>query len=93
MIRSEVPMTDVLVVTSPACHLCEEALGALEGLADEYPLSVRETSIDSEEGRAVLHRFRPPLPPFVIVDGELFSSGRLPRKKLRRYLERSKVVA
>jgi hypothetical protein len=93
MIRSEVQMTEVLVVTSPACHLCEDALEALGELSGEYPLSVREASIDSEEGRAVLHRFRPPLPPFVIVDGELFSSGRLPRKKLRRYLERSKVVA
>lgn len=86
-------MTDVLVVTSPACHLCEDALEALRELADEYPLTVRETTIDSEEGRAVLQRFRPPLPPFVVVDGDLFSSGRLPRKKLRRYLERSKVVA
>lgn len=86
-------MIDVLVVTSPACHLCEDALEALGELAAVYQLSVREASIDSQEGRAVLQRFRPPLPPFVIVDGELFSSGRLPRKKLRRYLDRSKVVA
>lgn len=86
-------MTDVLVVTSPACHLCEDALEALGELSGEYALSIRETSIDSEEGRAVRRRFRPPLPPFVVVDGDLFSSGRLPRKKLRRLLERSRVVA
>lgn len=86
-------MVEVLVVTSPACHLCEDALEVLERLAHEYPLSIRQTSIDSEEGRAVFERFHPPLPPFVVVDDELFSAGRLPRKKLYRYLERSKAVA
>jgi hypothetical protein len=86
-------MVDVLVVTSPSCHLCEDALEVLEGLARAYPLSIRQTSIDSEEGRAVFERFHPPLPPFVVVDDELFSAGRLPRRKLHRYLERSKAVA
>lgn len=89
----EALMLDVLVVTSPACHLCEDALEVLEGLAREYPLSIRQTSIDSDEGRAVFERFHPPLPPFVVVDDELFSAGRLPRKKLHGYLERSKSVA
>ena len=86
-------MVEVLVITSPACHLCEDALEVLEGLAHVYPLSIRQTSIDSEEGRAVFERFHPPLPPFVVVDDELFSAGRLPRKKLCRHLERSKAVA
>ena len=86
-------MLDVLVVTSPACHLCEDALEALEGFAREYPISIRVIPLDSEEGRAVFERFHPPLPPFVVVDDELFSSGRLPRKKFRRYLERAKAVA
>jgi len=85
-------MVDVLVVTSPACHLCEDALEVLGELAPEYGLTVRDTHIGSVEGRAVFERFHPPLPPFVIIDGDLFSSGRLPRKKLRKYLERSKAV-
>lgn len=85
-------MVDVLVVTSPACHLCDDALEALGELADEYDLNVRETSIDSVEGQTVFRRFRPPLPPFVLIDGRLFSSGRLPRKKLHRHLERVSVV-
>jgi len=50
---------------------------------------VREVDIASAEGRRILERYRPPMPPAVLVDGELFSSGRLPRKKLRRYLERA----
>jgi hypothetical protein len=85
-------MVDVLVVTSPACHLCEDALEVLGELAPEYGLTVRDTPIGSVEGQAVFERFRPPLPPFVIIDGDLFSSGRLPRKKLRKYLERPKAV-
>jgi Mg2+/citrate symporter len=64
----------------------------LEEFAPEYGLTVHETSIASIQGQAVLERFHPPLPPFVIVDGELFSSGRLPRKKLRKHLERMKAV-
>jgi hypothetical protein len=85
-------MVEVLIVTSPACHLCEDALEALVELAPEYGLIVRETPIASDEGRAMFERFHPPLPPFVIIDGELFSSGRLPRRKLRKHLERVKAV-
>ena len=86
-------MVDVLVVTSPACHLCDDALEALGELVNEYDLSIRETSIDSVEGQTVFQRFRPPLPPFVVIDGQLFSSGRLPRKKLHRHLERMSVAS
>lgn len=82
-------MHDVIVVTSPACHLCEDALEALAEFAPEHGLSVREVGILSPEGKELADRFRPPMPPAVIVDGVLFSSGRLPRKKLRRYLERN----
>jgi len=81
--------TDVLVLTSDACHLCEDALDALEELAREYPLAIRSVAMDSEEGRALAERHRPPMPPAVLIDGELFSSGRLPRKMLRRLLERA----
>lgn len=86
-------MVEVLVVTSSACHLCEDALQALAEIARDRPLSIREVPLESEEGRAVFERFRPPMPPFVVVDGELFSSGRLPRKKLLRHLERAGAVA
>jgi glutaredoxin-like protein DUF836 len=86
-------MVEVLVVTTAACHLCEDALEALADLAHDHPLSVREVALDSEEGRAVFERFRPPMPPFVLLDGELFSAGRLPRKKLRKRLDRLGAVA
>ncbi|MBI3647581.1 MAG: glutaredoxin family protein [Actinobacteria bacterium] len=82
-------MTEIVVVTSPACHLCEDALEALAELSEEFPLSVREVDMASPEGRQLVERHRPSMPPAVLVDGVLFSSGRLPRKKLRRYLERA----
>ena len=82
-------MIEVIVVTSQSCHLCEDALTGLAELAQEFPLDVREIPLESYEGAALFERFRPPMPPAVIVDGMLFSSGRLPRKKLRRRLERA----
>lgn len=75
-------------MSSPACHLCEDAAEALADLAREFPLSVREVDIGSPEGTRILALHRSPMPPAVLVDGALFSSGRLPRKKLRKYLEK-----
>lgn len=86
-------MVDVLVVTSSACHFCEDALEALAEVAGDYALSIRAIPLESEEGREVFERFRPPMPPFVVIDGELFSAGRLPRKKLRKHLDALAAVA
>lgn len=82
-------MIDVVVLTSTSCHLCEDALAALEELSAEFPLTVRAVELDSPEGRRLFELHRPPVPPAILVDGALFSSGRLPRKKLRRFLERA----
>ena len=81
-------MTEVLVVSSPTCHLCADALHALAELSLEFPLAVREVGWDSVEGRTITDAHRPGLQPVVLVDGRLFSTGRLPRRKLRAYLER-----
>ncbi len=77
------------MVTSPACHLCEDAMDALADLSREFPIEVREVDIRSPEGLGLIERHRPSMPPAVFLDGALFSSGRLPRKKLRRLLERA----
>jgi alkyl hydroperoxide reductase subunit AhpF len=76
------------VVRSPACHLCEDAIETLREMGPTFPLDVRLVEIDSEEGRAIVARHRPALSPAVVIDGRLFSAGRLPRKKLLRMLER-----
>jgi hypothetical protein len=82
-------MTDVVVLTSPACHLCEDALEALAELGREFPVRVREIGMESPEGRELIRMHHPAMPPAVLLDGVLFSAGRLPRKKLRRLLERA----
>lgn len=78
-----------MVLTSPDCLLCADALGSLAELGREFPLRVREIEMTSPEGRRLVAAHRPAMPPAVIVRGELFSVGRLPRKKLRRLLERA----
>jgi len=78
---------DVLVVSAPACHLCADAEAALAELALAYPLNARSVDASSEEGRRLVAALRPGMFPVVLVDGAVFSVGRLPRGKLRKLLE------
>lgn len=82
-------MTDVVVLSSPACLLCEGALEALSELGREFPIRVTEVGMETPQGRELLRIHRPAMPPAVLVDGSLFSVGRLPRKKLRALLKRA----
>ena len=78
---------EVVVLRAPACHLCEDALGALGEFSRTFPLAVRVVELTSPEGMELQARHRPAMPPAVILDGRLFSVGRLPRRKLRRLLD------
>ena len=75
---------DATVVTSSGCHLCADALAALDAVKDV--VAVRSVDSGSEEGRALLAEHRPALLPLVVIEGSIFSVGRLPRGKLRRLL-------
>ncbi|MEX2556092.1 MAG: glutaredoxin family protein [Actinomycetota bacterium] len=86
------PPTLTLVVSS-SCHLCEDARRSLEELASEFRLDVRLVDAASPEGWALLARYRAGLVPLAILDGEWFSAGRLPRRKLRKALEARQVPA
>jgi len=77
----------VTVVTSPACHYCEDARAALDDFATVYALDVRLVEIESAEGKSLTATHRPMMSPLVLVDGEFFSAGRLPRRKLTKLLE------
>ena len=78
----------VTVVHAPACHLCEDADEALRGLGRSYALDVEHVDIRSDRGQALVRTHRPAMNPLVLVDGEFFSSGRLPRRKLAALLDR-----
>lgn len=77
----------ITLVHSPACHFCDDASQALEQLAHHAPVEVLTVEVDSPEGEALVTQHRPAMNPLILVDGEYFSSGRLPRKKLARLLD------
>ena len=81
--RSPAP-ADVVIVTSKACHLCEDALEELAGRA--HGLTITVIAADTPAGLELVQRHRPVMFPLVLVDGAFLSSGRLPRRKLDKTL-------
>lgn len=79
----------ITVVETAACHLCEDAKSALAVLAQSFPMTVQVLSIGDQPGRALMDQHRAPMSPLVLLDGEYFSSGRLPRRKLERRLAKA----
>ena len=82
----EAMVVTVPLVHAPACHFCDDALGALTELAREYDLAVELLEADSDEGREMIARHRPAMFPLVLVDGAWFSVGRLSRGKVQALL-------
>lgn len=77
---------DVVLVTSPGCHFCDEAIHDIEGLAETYPLRMATIPLLSEQGRSLLARHRVPFAPILMIDGEFFGYGRISRRKLEAHL-------
>ena len=77
-------LADVTIVTSAACHLCEDAVQELSGRSHELTLTV--IAAETPCGLELVQRHRPVMFPLVLVDGVFLSSGRLPRRKLERTL-------
>ena len=86
------PPVAVTLVKSPACHFCEDADAALVELAASYALDVSRVALESEVGAHLTAVHRPAMSPLVLVDGEYFSAGRLPRRKLIKLLESRNVA-
>lgn len=80
------PPVRITVVEAQACHLCHDAKAVLAELAKDHPIVVDTVEAESDAGRELVARHRPPLAPLVLVDGAYFSAGRLPRRKLERTL-------
>ncbi len=85
--------TAVTLVHSQACHYCDEAAVALAEIAESHPIDVMTVALESPEGAALVARHRPAMNPLVLLDGEYFSSGRLPQKKLLHVLAERGVSA
>jgi glutaredoxin len=78
----------IIVLTQPACGLCDVAKSILARLGEHYRLSITEISLDMEEGRRLAAQAGVMFAPGVLVDGQPFSHGRLSERKLRRLLDR-----
>jgi glutaredoxin len=78
--------TRITIVHSDGCHFCHDAHRALTDLARDYPLDVDTVDAHSEHGRWLMQSHRASMSPLVLVDGEFFSHGRLPRRKLEHVL-------
>ena len=83
----------ITVVESEACHFCEDAHLALARLADDYPLTVVSVDVRSEAGQRLMRVHRASMSPLVLLDGEFFSHGRLPRRKLAKLLSQRQAIA
>ncbi len=75
-------MIEVVVVISEDCNLCEGARDVLGRVGEVYPLRVREVPLSTAEGRRLALDCGAPFPPVILLDGELFSYGRLSERKL-----------
>ena len=78
--------TRITVVESQACHFCEDAHRALAELATGFPVDVETLDVRSEAGQRLMRAHRASMSPLVLLDGEFFSHGRLPRRKLAKVL-------
>ncbi|WP_432831335.1 hypothetical protein [Dactylosporangium sp. CA-092794] len=83
----------VTLVHTPACHFCADAEQALAELAERMPLRVELVAASSDAGAVLVAEHRPAMFPLVLLDGEYFSAGRLPRRKLAARLAARREVA
>ena len=83
----------ITLVQSEGCHFCDDAHRALTDLARTYPLEVDTVDARSERGRWLMQTHRASMSPLVLVDGEFFSHGRLPRRKLEHLLRQRRAVS
>lgn len=84
-------MFEITILTQDSCAFCDQAKHILSRLAMDYPLSIREIRLDTEEGRNLAIQHGVMFAPGIFIDGTLFSYGRLSEKKLQRHLEREKA--
>ena len=76
----------ITIVESEACHFCEDAHRVLAELAGSYPVAVETVDLRSETGQRLMRLHRASMSPLVLLDGEFFSHGRLPRRKLAKVI-------
>lgn len=81
-------MIQLTLLTQADCQFCDSATAVLARVGEDHPLTVRRVDLGSEEGRALAARHGVLFAPGVLLDGQMFSYGRLSERRLRRHLTR-----
>jgi glutaredoxin len=84
-------MVNVTVLTQPSCVYCDHAKEILSRLAPDYSLDISEVGLQTEEGRKLAVTNGVMFAPGILIDGKLFSFGRLSEKKLKFKLDRERA--
>ena len=77
---------DLLYVSAPDCHLCEDGRRIVEALARGAGLGVVELRWSEARARELTERDGVPFPPAVYLDDRLLGYGRLSARRLRKVL-------
>ncbi len=78
----------ITLLTQPSCSMCTHAKSVLHRLKQEYRLSIQELDLTSPDGQQLASRAGVMFAPGLLLDGQMFSFGRVPERKLRRALDR-----
>lgn len=82
---------EVVVLAQADCGLCDQAKKALARVATDFELRISEVDLVSSEGQELARNSGVMFPPGILLDGRLFSYGRLSERKLRRELVRREL--
>jgi hypothetical protein len=80
-------VVDVTLVTTPACHFCDDAHQRLHSLDRAGLLRLTAVEAESPRGQALIAEHRPGSFPLTLVAGSFFHAGRIPRGKLARLVD------
>lgn len=82
-------MHTVTLLTQENCTWCDQAKDILQDVSTTHPLVIEEVELASTEGRNLALRHGVVFAPGILLDGQMFSFGRLSEKKLRRRLSKN----
>ncbi|MGA4506529.1 glutaredoxin [Propionibacteriaceae bacterium G1746] len=74
----------VVLVTTTACHFCDAAHEELFARQARGQITLEVLPATSPRGQQLLAQHRPAMFPLTLVDGQFFSAGRLPVRRLDR---------
>lgn len=81
-------MTKIQFLTMVDCHSCAKAKKTFDEILPDFPeAKVEELDITSEIGQELVQKYSIMASPGIIINGELFSTGGLDKKKLTEKLK------